>query len=121
MERLPEADRVLRRGIDPLLTDRGGGNVPPPDDHEQGATTMNKQENIIKCMQVHEEYNRLREVAKNKNKIVLRLLSSYPSSTRTWQMRGRRNEAEEAVADFYSTHRCEIEVASKALRTRSSK
>ena len=82
---------------------------------------MNKQENIEKCIQIHEEYNRLREVAKNKNKIVLRLLSSYPSSTRTWQMRGRRNEAEEAVADFYSTHRCEIEVASKALRTRSSK
>jgi hypothetical protein len=82
---------------------------------------MDKQENIEKCIQVHEEYNRLREVAKNKNKIVLRLLSSEPSSTWTWMMRGKRNEAEQAVADFYSTHRCEIEVASKALRTRSSK
>ena len=82
---------------------------------------MNKQENIEKCIQIHEEYNRLREVAKNKNKIVLRLLSSEPSSTWTWMMRVKCNEAEEAVADFYSTHRCEIEVASKALRTRSSK
>ena len=81
---------------------------------------MNKQENIEKCIQIHEEYNRLREVAKNKNKIVLRLLSSEPSSTWTWIMRGKRNEAEQVVADFYSTHRCEIEVASKAIRTRSS-
>ncbi len=82
---------------------------------------MNKQENIEKCIEINEKYLRLRSDAKSKNKTMLYILTHEPDSRwrLAWQI--NRNKSEKRVADFYAAHRCEIEVASKALRTRSSK
>ena len=81
---------------------------------------MNKQENIEKCIEIREKYLRLISDAKSKNRTMLYILTHELGSRwrLAWQI--NRDKAEKRVADFYAAHRCEIEVASKALRTRSS-
>ena len=68
-----------------------------------------------KAIEAFLEYRGLVEEAERLNKIVGKLLTSYPGSRSCRIARTRRHTAEEKSFDFFTTNRCSIEHGKRIL------
>tara|TARA_R110000787_G_scaffold217223_1_gene326095 strand:- start:326 stop:571 length:246 start_codon:yes stop_codon:yes gene_type:complete len=77
---------------------------------------MTKQENIAKCLEIFQNALCLADDHQKYSRALQADLIQYPQSLIVRGMRSKRDEIERELIRFSSRHRCEIQVAKKAIR-----